>query len=259
VHLWFATEDGGGRAADAAWPVHVLSSEEIERAERVRFEEDRRRQLLTRIMLRTVLSRYRPVRPEAWTFVADAHGKPRIGNLGTDAGLAFNLSHTRGLIVVAVTASGAVGIDVEMLHRRAIGRWHKVLGPQEQRSLAGLEGDALRERFWEHWTFKEAYAKARGLGRFLPFSQLAFDLETPGRVAFDAAPMLREPAGPWTFAQWHPAPGCLVALCVQGERSHGDFSAWRLDSWRLACRVPVRFTRVSDPRCASSFEAPSMF
>lgn len=246
VHVWFATEDDIGCAANVQRLMHVLAREEVDRASRFWFARDRCSYLMTRIMVRTVLSRYRPVPPEAWTFAVNAHGKPRISNLGESGlGLEFNLSHTRGLIALVVAASGAVGIDVESLRRDEMGRLDRVLGRQEQCAWGGLAGDARRERLWELWTFKEAYTKARGLGRSIPFSSLEFDLSSSDSVSFRAAPALHEPPGPWKFCQLRPTAEYVMALCLEGERDHDVIELWQFDPLGPACRVPVRLTRTS--------------
>ena len=66
------------------------------------FADDRRRYLVTRAMVRTVLSYYLPLPPDAWMFTKNTYVRPAIADAITDAwpearGIAFNLSHTRGL------------------------------------------------------------------------------------------------------------------------------------------------------------------
>ena len=55
-----------------------------------------------RALVRTVLSRYVAVRPEAWEFSYNPHGKPSVAGPG-EPGLEFNLSHTEGVVVLAVS------------------------------------------------------------------------------------------------------------------------------------------------------------
>ena len=107
-----------------AWSQHeaylaLLSPEEHDRMARLVFERDRRRFLLTRALVRTMLSRYAGVAPAEWTFIANVHGRPEI--LDRPQGvpdLRFNLSHTEGLIACAVTIGREVGVDVEHIQRR---------------------------------------------------------------------------------------------------------------------------------------------
>ena len=56
----------------------LLSPDEHERMTRLVFDRDRRRFLLTRALVRTMLSRYAAVPPERWGFIANVHGRPEI-------------------------------------------------------------------------------------------------------------------------------------------------------------------------------------
>src|SRR5215218_6477573 len=96
----------------------LLSDEEHARMARFVFDRDRRAFLLTRALVRTTLSRYAPVRPADWKFIANVHGRPEI--LDRPSGvpdLRFNILHTDGLIACAVTIGREVGVDVEHITR----------------------------------------------------------------------------------------------------------------------------------------------
>ena len=63
---------------------------------RFRFEKDRHTSLVTRALVRTVLSRYADVSPGDWRFVANEYGSPEIDEPSEERCLRFNLSHTEG-------------------------------------------------------------------------------------------------------------------------------------------------------------------
>lgn len=92
----------------------LLTDAERQQQLRFRFPADQRRYLVTRALLRTVLSRYAEVAPAQWTFLSNPYGKPEISNQ-QDAcrHLSFNLSHTDGLILLAVGAGIKIGVDTE--------------------------------------------------------------------------------------------------------------------------------------------------
>ena len=86
----------------------LLSDDEVAQESRFYFTDDRKRYLVTRAMVRMVLSRYALIAPEHWVFSKNAYGRPVIADALVEAevqaqGLCFNLSHTRGLIALAVT------------------------------------------------------------------------------------------------------------------------------------------------------------
>src|SRR5450830_558430 len=89
----------------------LLTDDEQLQEKRFHFERDQRRYLVTRALVRTVLSRYAPITPKQWSFSTNAYGKPIIANdKSTAKKLSFNISHTQGLIVLGVTKTIALGV-----------------------------------------------------------------------------------------------------------------------------------------------------
>jgi 4'-phosphopantetheinyl transferase len=207
-----------------AWSQHeaylaLLSPEERDRMARLVFERDRRRFLLTRALVRTMLSRYAGVAPAEWTFIANVHGRPEILDRPQDVpDLRFNLSHTEGLIACAVTIGREVGVDVEHIQRRltrdVAGRF---FAPSEVNHLKALAEDEQARAFFDYWTLKEAYIKARGFGLALPLADFAFTLSPPAppQIAFE--PALEDDPATWQFAQDWPTPVHRLALAVRRE------------------------------------------
>lgn len=207
-----------------AWSPHeayraLLSTEEHERMARLVFERDRRRFLLTRALVRTMLSRYAGVAPAEWAFIANVHGRPEIVDRPSGVpDLRFNLSHTDGLIACAVTIGREVGVDVEHIQRRLT---HDVAGrffaPSEVNTLKTLPEDEQARAFFDYWTLKEAYIKARGFGLALPLADFAFTLAPPAppQIAFE--PALEDDPDTWQFAQDWPTPVHRLALAVRRE------------------------------------------
>lgn len=105
----------------------ILSDDEVAQEGRFYFADDRKRYLVTRAMVRMVLSRYAQIAPEHWAFSKNAYGRPVIADAIVDAeaqawGLSFNLSHTRGLIALAVTRGRELNRYREHRHTRHIAR-----------------------------------------------------------------------------------------------------------------------------------------
>jgi phosphopantetheinyl transferase len=102
-------------------------------------------------------------------------GRPVIA---VDNGLpaAASLSHSANIVLCAAAHVQAIGIDVERIRPRA--DWKAlsglVLHPIERHRLEGVGESARWERFYQAWTFKEALAKALGVGFFAwPFDRIA--------------------------------------------------------------------------------------
>ena len=198
----------------------LLSDEERDRVARFRFEKDRHRALVTRALVRTVLSRYVDLDPTSWHFGENEHGRPYIANTapGVEA-LSFNLSHTTGLIVLAVSHRKTVGIDTEYLERKnaTADIANRFFAPSEVAELVQLSSAEQRERFFEYWTLKESYIKARGMGLALPLDGFAFALQAAGRIGFAVEPVVNDIAARWRFRLFRESPHHFIALCVERD------------------------------------------
>ena len=79
--------------------------------QRFRFEKDRRRYLIGRGGLRTLLGRYLDLAPQDLRFETAAAGKPHLAS--GQGELQFNLAHSGEFVLIAIAESRKVGIDVE--------------------------------------------------------------------------------------------------------------------------------------------------
>jgi 4'-phosphopantetheinyl transferase len=205
----------------------LLASEEISRADRFRFERDRRRFVVVHGLLRVILGRYLGLKPSQLRFVYSDYGKPALAPAPATRGLSFNLSHTHELALVAVTRDRQLGIDLE--HIRHIPEVEQIaerfFSPQENEIIQALTGSERLEAFFQCWTCKEAYIKARGEGLSLPLDQFQV---VP--ILGEAVPFLSVKGDPQESSRWSlrkliPAPGYVAALAVEGK-------GWRLAQWR---------------------------
>ena len=144
-----------------------LSSSELQRMQRLIFENDKLDFLASRVLLRGVLAQLQGCSPHEVAFGTSPFGKPHLVNSGRS--LEFNLSHTRRASVLAVCDVGAVGIDIEWLERPAHffeSLVEMTLTRRESHWLAQVATDsvAYRQRFLGLWTAKEALLKWEGSG-----------------------------------------------------------------------------------------------
>ncbi len=200
----------------------LLTPDEHTRRQRLVREVDRRTFVITRALVRTTLSAYGPTAPGDWHFATNRHGCPFV--VGDQAGtppLTFNLSHTTGLVALAVTRGRAVGVDVEQvdrLVREDIAGRH--FASDEVRDLRALPESAQPLAFFEYWTLKEAYIKARGMGLAIPLADFAFILRPP------AAPVIRFVEGfedrPERWQFWQAWPTSLHRLSLAVARDGAD-------------------------------------
>jgi len=196
----------------------LCSSAERERYARIRHAETRGHHLLTRALVRSALSHYVVREPQSWRFVENDHGCPFIAPEQNSDELHFNVSHTQGMIVCAVTRGRALGVDVEYEARksRTTKIAHRFFAPSEVAALKRLPEADQRKRFFTYWTLKEAYIKARGMGLAIPLKHFWFDVEKPGFIAFDNDPILNDDPSMWRFVRLYAERTHPIAIALGG-------------------------------------------
>jgi 4'-phosphopantetheinyl transferase len=176
-------------------------------------------------MQRTVLSKYAEIAPSRWRFEMSVYGKPSIAAEHAAAkGIEFNLSHTDGLVVMAVTRERVIGVDVENVRTREVDIEiaDRFFAAEEVAELCTRPTEKQTLRFFEYWTLKESYIKARGLGLSIALERFAFHLQNPEQIRLTIDPGLRDYAERWWFSQVEVDDRYLTALCVEcgAERPH---------------------------------------
>ncbi|NTX62288.1 4'-phosphopantetheinyl transferase superfamily protein [Myxococcus sp. CA051A] len=241
VHVWIVEPERiqEQRLLDAYWG--LLDSGEREKQKRFRFERHQRQYLVSHALVRLTLSRYAPVAPSAWSFSTNAYGRPEVrGEWG--ARLRFNLSHTDGMALVAVGLDAELGADVEDAQRpgETVEIADHFFAPPEISALRALPAAEQRGRFFEYWTLKESYIKARGAGLSLPLDQFAFHLEAgkEPRISFDAR-MVDTPET-WRFMQLRPSERHQAAVAMRGPKERPFRVRWQF-TVPLESDAPPRF------------------
>jgi 4'-phosphopantetheinyl transferase len=220
VHSWCATLDVPPETSARLYA--ALTCDERNRSARFRFERDRQRFIVAHGVLRALLGRYLETDPGHVRFAYNAFGKPELSpEFGSR--LKFNLSHSAGLALIAITAHADIGIDVE--HIRELSDYVEIA----RHFFSATELGYLNRRprhlhaqiFFSCWTKKEAYVKACGEGLALPLTSFSVPLASS---AVQIAPGRR-----WSLYTLQPAPGYIGALAIEG-------CGWRLTqrNWQMS-------------------------
>jgi 4'-phosphopantetheinyl transferase len=178
----------------------LLSRDERDRAASFRFVRDRSRYVVARGLLRTFLGERLGLDPARIEFAYGEHGKPCLAD---DTGLHFNLSHSAGVMALAMSEGREVGVDVEAVREDlfAEGIARRYLPAQVATEIERRpEADRSRE-FFHAWVRQEAYAKCRGVG-----------LELVGQSP--------DPED-WTILDLDLGRGYAGALAIEGGGLHG--------------------------------------
>lgn len=219
IHLWLLADDASIDSCLLEEFRRLLTADERRREHSYRFRKDQRRYLITRGLVRTVLSRYCQVMPHEWLFTHNAHGRPAIANDEPAAKeISFNISHTAGLMVVGVTRCPALGVDAEYIRQRpaAARLAERFFSSSEVAALRALPVEQQSQRFAEYWTLKESYIKACGRGLSIPLDVCSFSIRDAGMSACVQA-QVADAAVSWEFWLLRPTAAHVVAVCAQGS------------------------------------------
>lgn len=206
--------------SDSHWPTleALLDGEERERAQRFHFLHDRHAYIAAHAVARALLTRWTGVEASSWCFTIGAYGKPEVVSPFDLPGLRINLSHTRGMVAVALTQHHDIGVDVEWLERQCDidSLAQKVFTAEERTLLQTTPADKKQDIFLTLWTLKEAYIKAIGKGLSQPLDAFHFSLE-PLAIRFKAAPLDETPNDPqtWGFRRASPTDTHRLALAIR--------------------------------------------
>jgi 4'-phosphopantetheinyl transferase len=224
VHLW--------RASLAAEPAVLerffatLSREEKYRAERFHFPEHRDAFVAAHGILREILGRAVAQESSALVFSTNRFGKPRFAPGSQFAHIHFNLSHSGGRALCAISQVGELGVDLEQIRplpdMPALAT--RVFSPREAHLFFSLPASIQAAAFFTCWTRKEAYLKARGEGFGIEPSSFEVTF-APGAPAA----VVGEEHAAWSLRELVPAPGYVGAVAVNAREF--DLKLW---DWQLA-------------------------
>jgi len=222
--VWCAAVDGESSRLESLR--QLLSPDEREKVARFCFQKTREEFIVARGLLRIILGRCLDANPAELCFRLGPHGKPSLtAGSGHDA-LRFNVSHSGGLILYAVSRQREVGVDLERICSELVVEdlAARFFSPRENAALLALPKNRRREGFFACWTRKEAFLKAKGDGLSQPLD--GFDVSlAPGEPA--ALLGSRGPARDverWSIREVPSIPGYAGAVAGEGV------------DWELRCR-----------------------
>jgi 4'-phosphopantetheinyl transferase len=225
VHVWRAALDHNPSHRDSV--VDTLSEDEQARAARFYFQIDRQRFVVARAALRDILGGYLKRAAKSVSFCYGPHGKPTLAQDSGKNTIHFNLSHSNGVAVYAITRGREIGIDLEFIREdlEVEQLAERFFSQREIATLRGLPVSLRKYAFFLCWTRKEAYIKARGEGLSLPLNEFDVSL-IPG----EPAALLRTHADPdealrWFLQELSIGPSYVSALAVEGHS--GPPSCWQ--------------------------------
>ncbi len=220
VHLWTFGIDGPVDVAIAHRLQGILSADEQTESRRFHRTRDQYQFIVARALVRLALSQYVPIPAGWWRFERDYYGKPFVTAPQIWPPVQFSVSHTEGLIACLVTRLCEAAVDVEKVEYardlRLVAR--EVFSPAELIALSELSGSNWTTRFFDIWTLKEAYSKARGLGLSLMWKDISFELGSGNSICAHFTSALNDDPSAWAFWRHRLPTRHTVAVAAKGDR-----------------------------------------
>lgn len=201
----------------------VLSPDERSRAESFRLELHRVRWVLSRGILRRLLARYLGARAAEIELNYNPQGKPSLRGSQAKV-LHFNASHSGDHAAFAFTWAGEVGVDIETV-RAALPQVEEIarryFAPGECEQLRALPVAERTRAFFQLWTCKEAFVKARGEGLFSGLNRFEVEIQSARLLSVNSAR-----ADDWSMSALPGTPTLAGAVVVAASACWPSFLCW---------------------------------
>jgi 4'-phosphopantetheinyl transferase len=225
VHVWRACLDQSAAQMDKFQS--TLDDDERSKADRFYFSRDRRRFIVARGILKSLIGHYLGKAPERISLSYGVHGKPALAVESDAEAIRFNLSHSHGSALYALTRGREIGVDLELIRGdlKAAQIADQFFSRNEIMTLRALSPNVREYAFFLCWTRKESYIKARGEGLSMPLDQFDVSLIPGEPAALLSTRPDSDEALNWSLRNLTPASGYAAALAVEGRD-------WTLSRWQ---------------------------
>jgi 4'-phosphopantetheinyl transferase len=222
LFLWTVPTDDLNDAATACRLQQLLSADEQEEVLRFHRVADQNRFIISRSFVRLTLSQHFPVPTSEWRFDRDRNRKPFIVAPDISPTVQFSLSHTEGVVACLISLSAEAAVDVEKVvcSPDLPAAVEKILSLTEQRTLSARSGADWAALFFNYWTLKEAYAKARGLGLMLELRDIGFEFKSDNTIQAHFASHVDDDALDWVFWSRHLSAQHLISVAAKRDVSN---------------------------------------
>ena len=144
----------------------ALSKSELETANKFKFNKDRERFIITRYLLRKILSNYLYIPPKEIQIITNQYGKPKLDS-ELNNNIQFNVSHSGDFAIFAINLFNEIGVDIEKIDN-TINHLEIADNYFSTDEIAYLNASTcqseIAEKFFRIWTRKESLLKAIGIG-----------------------------------------------------------------------------------------------
>ena len=208
AQIWSASFE----AEDCSCFTPFLSEDEKYRAARQKNMTVTHQKIISRGILRLLLSRYTGLDPKELIFENGPFGKPSlVDQINSEIG--FNLAHSGDMLLIAIGKVKRIGIDVEKIEeKRDFKRISLMVFSDEEQLTLSRSSNPIHD-FYGLWTAKEAVLKATGLGFSYPVNK--FSVVIDNKIPYlSLIPEEINGGDPYSLSAFIPKDGYSAALAT---------------------------------------------
>ncbi len=202
-----------------------LSLEEMAKANRFRFEKDRTVSIIARGALRLLLGHHLNRAPESLQLSYGAFGKPHLISAST---IQFNVSHSDMVVIIGLTNTKALGVDVEMDKRsfEVMDVAQNFFSPLEIENLLEFDKESQVRSFYRCWTRKESIIKALGSGLSFPLDSFAVSLEKDNEATLKKTNWDNDEKNHWKLFSTRYHRDYMIAVALRNVEAQIAYYQW---------------------------------
>ncbi|MFT5351512.1 MAG: 4'-phosphopantetheinyl transferase [Planctomycetota bacterium] len=208
--------------------IETLSEEELRRAEKFTFPDKYKEYVVSRGVLRNALAHVLKQSPSEFIFDYTDSKKPYLSRKYNDQEISFNLSHSHGRALIAISLDRQIGIDIEKVrpdieHEKLAKRF---FSEAEHKALMQCVVEKRLPAFFATWTRKEAFVKAVGKGIAFGLSEFDVNIDPEQRPKMQATRWDANDVNKWHMANIDTEKDYMATVVADG----GDF---QLRLWQI--------------------------
>jgi len=207
---------------DSKTCIQYLSEDERIRSEKLKIEEKKKQFIISRSVLRLLLSSAVGKPYQDIEFFYGGHGKPSINESINTKLIEFNISHSGNYALIAITLSNKIGVDIEEINidldHQSLSK--RFFSKQEYDELQRIDESQQCDAFYSIWSKKESFIKATGKGVAFGLDQFSVSLDEGHEAGVD------------------------VKTPVQLEDAWFTYELQKIDGYKLALTTSTKDTEI---------------
>ncbi len=225
VHLWLTFLDDIQTTELRLVYQMVMTPDEQKEHKRFYYDNHKFQYLITRVLLRTTLSRYCNISPQRWRFLDNKYGRSQIKPIPRVPPFQFCLSHTDGLVALAVVLKREVGLDVENLEIKKTSKTdeQKILSQEEIKQINNFTSKNQKTRYYDYLSLKKSLIKAIGKGAQVNPDQITFHIPKTASQQTTFSTRQRINPANWKFKRVWPSRSHVATVAIRTPRELDNF------------------------------------